>query len=95
MSRFEKKKEAFYTGGGIWLSAMYVSKHTYAIVDNDYKDCVTYYDDHADIEEDQEFGCFDMVRSVCVGDEDYTEQDEAIRLELLQELKEEMERCGA
>ena len=63
---FEKprKPEAFYTGGGIWLSAMYgESGNTYFVVDNDDPNCLTCYDHNGEDQEDP-FPCQNMVWSV-------------------------------
>lgn len=53
--------EVFYTGGGIWLAAKYIADHVYAIVDSDFDECITYYDDR---DEDEKFACQNMVESI-------------------------------
>lgn len=53
--------EVFYTGGGIWLAAKHIADHLYAVVDNDFDECLTYYDDR---EEDEKFACQNMVESI-------------------------------
>lgn len=86
----QKKKsvQVFYTGGGIWLSAKYVSKHIYAVVSSDCDGVISYYNDKEDIEEDQEFGCFDMLRSVSMDDDDCKNRDRKLHNELLDALRE-------
>lgn len=37
------KPEVFYTGGGIWLAEMNLQNGTYAVVDSDYKECLSIY----------------------------------------------------
>ena len=37
------KPEIFYTGGGIWLAEMNLQNGTYAVVDSDYKECLSIY----------------------------------------------------
>ena len=71
------KPEAFYTGGGIWLSAMYVDDTHYVVVDNedrfdidDSERCLTMYDatkddDPADV---GEFQCMEFVWSKNLSD---------------------------
>jgi len=57
------KPEVFYTGGGIWLSAMYgeSGKH-YFVVDNEDPNCLTCYDSFGE-DDDTEFPCQNMVWS--------------------------------
>ena len=54
--------KVMYTGGGIWLAVMRVEAdpHVYAVVDNDWCDCITFYDDRGD---DYEFACQQMLDS--------------------------------
>lgn len=55
------KAEAFYTGGGIWISAMYLDKDIYYAIDNDwYDDCFAIYD-HNDEDQDTDFPCQNMI----------------------------------
>lgn len=55
------KPACFYTGGGIWISAMYVSKNIYYAIDNDwYDDCFAIYD-HNGEDDDTEFPCQNMI----------------------------------
>ena len=56
----EQKAEVIYTGGGIWISAKHISDHVYAVVDNDFDECITYYDDR---EENEKYACQNMVES--------------------------------
>lgn len=49
--------EAFYTGGGIWISAMYVDENIYYAIDNDfYEDSFCIYD-HRGEDQDSDFPC--------------------------------------
>lgn len=65
-----KEIEAFYTGGGIWLSAVYLSDTIYAVTSNDEPTTLTYYDVTLDEEEGfsvEDYGdypCFAWIRSV-------------------------------
>ena len=60
----QTKPEAFYTGGGIWLSAMYgEGGRNYFVVDNEFPECLTCYDHNGEDQED-EFPCQNMVWSV-------------------------------
>lgn len=54
--------QVIYTGGGIWLAIKRLESdpHVYAVVDDEWENCVTYYDDRGD---DYEFACQQMVDS--------------------------------
>lgn len=54
--------KVIYTGGGIWLALTKVDAydHVYAVVDNDFDECITFYDDRGD---DYEYACQQMVDS--------------------------------
>lgn len=54
--------KVIYTGGGIWLAVTKADAydHVYAVVDNDFDDCITFYDDRGD---DYEYACQQMVDS--------------------------------
>ena len=56
------RAEAFYTGGGIWLSAVDMGDGLYGVVDSDFVDCLTVYD-HEDEDQDIDFPCQNMVAS--------------------------------
>ena len=55
--------EVFYTGGGVWLSAKYVTPNLYQVVSTEDIDCLTLYDDY---EEDDCFACQNMMWSTAV-----------------------------
>ena len=61
--------EVFYTGGGIWLSALYTDKNFYYVVDNDCDklydpcDCITLYDHSTDEDDDTDYPCQNCVGS--------------------------------
>ena len=78
--------EVFYTGGGIWLAAMWLNEHEYAIVDNCWKYCLSYYDDS---EDEYEFHGMNMLTSV--DEEDMTDADKAIWTKLCDALDREAE----
>lgn len=74
--RRRDQPEVFYTGGGIWLSAMYVAPHIYCVVDNDVpadaddvedQDCLSWYDDRED-DSGEWFACQGFIRSENVKD---------------------------
>lgn len=68
------KPEVMYTGGGIWLCAMWLDNNRYCVVDNDCDqifdecDCITFYDHSENEDDDIEFPCQNMVNEVCVPD---------------------------
>lgn len=66
--------EAFYTGGGIWLSAKYISDVTYIVVDSDDPLCLTYYD-HRKEDADTDFPCQEMFRSVGIEEMNTTDME--------------------
>ena len=78
----DPKPEVFYTGGGIWLSAMYVDDHHYYVVDNDWE-CLSYFDNSE--EDDTNYCCQNMVWSK---DKSELNPDE---LKVYTELKEALE----
>lgn len=55
------KTEAFYTGGGIWLSAKYVDETHYYALDSDFE-CLGYYD-HEREDNDIEYPCQALVET--------------------------------
>lgn len=55
------KIEVFYTGGGIWLAACHFDNKRYYIVDSDFSDCLSLYDDAW--ENGEEYPCVSMVGS--------------------------------
>lgn len=80
--------EAFYTGGGIYISALYVDENTYYAIDNDwYDDCFAIYD-HRGEDDDVEFPCQNMVDSKNVADA--TEEEKRIYAILKAALDKEM-----
>ena len=80
--------EAFYTGGGIYISAMYVDENIYYAIDNDwYDDCFAIYD-HRGEDDDVEFPCQNMVDSKNVADA--TEEEKRIYAILKAALDKEM-----
>jgi len=82
------KAEAFYTGGGIWISAMYVDENIYYAIDNwDYEDCFAIYD-HRNEDDDCDFPCQNMVDSKSVAEA--TEEEKEIFRILKAELDKEM-----
>lgn len=60
--------EVFYTGGGIWLSAAYITDTEYVTVEawdnreREIEECLTFYD-HRDEDEDTLFPCQNMLDS--------------------------------
>ena len=50
---------AFYTGGGIWLSAVYMDATHYAVVDSETDSCLSIYD-HSDEDQDDLYPCQNM-----------------------------------
>ena len=54
--------EVVYTGGNIWLAITKVDAydHVYAVVENDFDECITFYDDRGD---DYDYACQQMIDS--------------------------------
>lgn len=64
------KPEVFYTGGGIWLSAMWLDENRYAVTDNSgYMDGFCIYD-HREEDQDTEFPCQNLVGEKCLTETD-------------------------
>ena len=59
--RPKDKPEVFYTGGGIWLSAMWLDENHYAVTDNDLTMGGYWIYDHREEDQDEEFPCQDVV----------------------------------
>lgn len=80
------RAEAFYTGGGIWLSAKYISEDEYAVIDSEDPLCLNIYSDSEEDRniDDSEFPCYDLQRSVSI--EDMSADDLMIWKELASEL---------
>lgn len=80
------KPEVIYTGGGIWLAVkrMENDPHIYAVVDDFWENCVTYYDDRYD---DYEFACQQMVDSRA--DDEMSDADKVLYKTLYAALKRE------
>lgn len=55
------KPEVFCTGGGIWLSAMWIDENRYAVTDNDCAMGGFCIYDHREEDQDDEFPCQNMV----------------------------------
>ena len=56
------KPKAFYTGGGIWICAMWIDKDHYIAVDNDwYADGFCIYEKDEDEDPEIEFSCTNMI----------------------------------
>lgn len=53
--------EAFYTGGGIWISAMYVDENRYYAIDNDYWENSFCIYDHTGEDQDTDFPCQNVI----------------------------------
>lgn len=68
------KAEAFYTGGGIWISAMWIDENRYCTMDNsDYDDTLVTYDNR-DEDDDIEFPCQNPVDFKHIDDMDENEK---------------------
>lgn len=81
--------EAFYTGGGIWLSAMYVNDHLYAVVSSEDDDCLSLYS-HNWEDKDIDFPCQNMLWSA-----EFSKLENEAKLvygHLYAKLKEEMDK---
>ena len=78
----------FYTGGGIWLAARYLTSydHIYAVVDSDCPDCITFYDDRYD-DDPNVYECQVMVDSR--GLDEMTLSDKVVWEELKEALEKE------
>lgn len=61
--------DVFSTGGGWWLSATYVEPNIYCVVDNEFDDCLTWFD-HNGEDDFCEFPCQNMLASKNVADLD-------------------------
>ncbi len=83
----EKKPEAFYTGGGIWLCAKYADDNHYYVIENDFNECLTYFD-HNGEDQDTEFPCQNMVWSKNL--DELSPAERKIHEELNKVLQEEM-----
>lgn len=59
--RRRDQPEVFYTGGGIWLSAMWIDENRYAVTDNDCAMGGFCIYDHREEDQDDEFPCQNMV----------------------------------
>lgn len=72
------KPEAFYTGGGFWLSAMWLDENRYAVTDNDIGMSGFCIYDHRGEDQDTEFPCQNLVgeRYLWETDEAYSMNDE-------------------
>jgi len=64
------KVETMYTGGGIWIAAMYIDDSHYLVVDNDYEDLSLY--DHNGEDEDS---LFPLQNYITAWDESYMPDD--------------------
>lgn len=85
--------ETFYTGGGIWISAMHDGKGGYYTVANDFSDeggYLTYYTDA--FEDEVEFPCVEMEWSK--DEADLTDAEMAIYKVLQADLKGTLEKWG-
>ncbi len=64
--------QVFYTGGGIWIAAMYTHKvghdNIYLTVDCEDPMCITVYD-HDEEDQDTDFPCQNMLESYCATDD--------------------------
>lgn len=70
VARKIRKPEVFYTGGGIWLSAMWLDENRYAVTDNsDYMGGFCIYD-HREEDQDTEFPCQNLVGEKCLTETD-------------------------
>lgn len=58
-----EKAETFYTGGGIWITALPQDEKHYYTIDNDFMDCLTFYEDRFEGWQDTEYPCKRMVWS--------------------------------
>lgn len=84
----KKKPEAFYTGGGIWISAVYVDENIYYAIDNDYYDDSFCIYDHRAEDQDTEYPCQN-----CIGfcdSAEFSAEDWKIYRALKRELKKAM-----
>lgn len=86
-----RKPEAFYTGGGIWLSAMYIDERHYYTIDNCSVDSLWFYD-HENEDDDIDFPTQNLIWEKDVTE--CTEDERRIYDVLRSALIEEMERCG-
>lgn len=69
------KPVAFYTGGGIYVSAMYIDENRYIAIDNDWHvDSFCIYDSREESEyQDMDFPCQNLIGETFM--KDFTEQD--------------------
>lgn len=88
------KPDVFYTGGGFWLSAMWIDDiHYYCIsgyenhgkIEVEFPNCLPLYDSRGD-DDDTEFGTMELVSEK--GEEDFTETDCKCYEALVKALKE-------
>lgn len=84
MAKQMNKPEAFYTGGGIWLSCMYTDEKHYYCISNYAMDGLSFYctDDEDD---DVEYACQNMLRAMDL--EELNGEELSIYLRLRAELK--------
>lgn len=80
------KPEVFYTGGGIWISAMYVDEHRYYTIDNaDNEFCLSLFDSRE--EDDENFCCQNLCESKSV--DELSPEELAIYNKLTEAMKRE------
>jgi len=88
----KRKAEAFYTGGGIYISAMYVKENIYYAIDNDwYDDCFAIYD-HRNEDQDTDFPCQNMIGFK--EKSEFSAEDHEIFAQLKAALDHEISICG-
>ena len=85
------KVEVFYTGGGIWLSALYVDDNLYFVVDSDWTESITLFD-HRDEDQDTEYPCQNVMYSKAEDSADFpfTMFEKAVHKLLVEQLNEQM-----
>lgn len=86
-----KKPEAFYTGGGIWLAAMYTDDVHYYAIDNNNVWSLWYYD-HTSEDQDTEYPTQGLIWEKEVSE--CTKEEQQIYETLRRTMLDEMKACG-
>lgn len=84
----KNEPEVFYSGGNIWISAMYIDDNIYCTTDNyEYEDCLVFYD-HRTEDQDDPFPCQSWVNDK--EKSEFSDEEWEIYNKLQAKLKEEM-----
>ena len=56
--------QVFYTGGGFWISAMYIDATHYAVIGNDDEELISIYDHSENEDDDTLFPCQNFIENI-------------------------------